>query len=182
MLETFKVTLYETNSFDLIYLFYYSQKYYFLFRFRNHTVLCFYCHTQSKKGTLSSERNKEEIYLSKGCRSWKKAPKCFQDHENSQCHRTAASYHCTESHDVGELIDRNLSDSKRNIRAYFVVVVNCLRSLTRKGIVIQGTHREDNFTNLLKLMGAKDSAINNKLKQASQKLTHHDVQNELHNG
>ena len=179
MLETLKVALHERNSFDLIYLFYYSQNYSFLFHFRNHAGLCFYFHTQSKKGTLSGERDKEETYLSKGCRSSKKAQKCFQDHEKSHCYKIAASCRCTQSHDVGKLIDRNLSGSKRNIRAHFIVVVNCLTYLTRQGIVIQGTQREDNFTHLLKLMGTKDSTITNKLQQTSQKIIHQDLQNEL---
>lgn len=117
--------------------------------------------------------------MSKGCRSSKKAQKCFQDHEKSHCYKIAASCRCTQSHDVGKLIDRNLSGSKRNIRAHFIVVVNCLKYLTRQGIVIQGTKREDNFTHLLKLMGTKDSTITNKLQQTSQKIIHQNLQNEL---
>ena len=34
-------------------------------------------------------------------------------HESLQCHRVAASYHCTQSNDVGELIDQNPSGSKK---------------------------------------------------------------------
>ena len=49
----------------------------FLFHFRNDAVLRFYCHTQSKKRTLSAEKNKEETKLSKGFSLWKKAPKYF---------------------------------------------------------------------------------------------------------
>ena len=71
---------------------------------------------------------------------------------------------CTQSHDVGKLIDRNLSDSKINNGAYSIVVMNCLRYLAGQGTAIQGTHGEDNFTHLLKLMGKKYSTITNKLK------------------
>ena len=49
-----------------------------------------------------------------------------QDPENSQCHKAEVSYHCSQSHDVGELIDRNLPDSNNNNnnRAYLTVVMN----------------------------------------------------------
>ena len=60
----------------------------------------------------------------------------------------------TES--VGELIDRNLSEVKKNNRTYLIVVMNCLRYLVKQGISIQGTHGEDNFIHLPKLMGTKD--------------------------
>ena len=108
-----------------------------------------------------------------------KSSKIF--HESLQCHRVAASYHCTQSNDVGELIDQNPSGSKKKKknRIYLIVVLNCLRYLARQGIAIQGKHGEGNFTHLLKLLGTKDSTITNRLQQASQNFTYHDVQNEL---
>ena len=51
-----------------------------------------------------------------------------------------------------------------NNGAYSIVVMTCLRYLAGQGTAIQGTHGEDNFTHLLKLMGNKDSTITNKLK------------------
>ena len=97
-----------------------------------------------------------------------------QDPENSQCHKAEVSYHCSQSHDVGELIDRNLPDSNNNNnnRAYLTVVMN----LAWQGIATHGRHRYHNFTHLLKIMGTKDSTITNKLQHTCQKFTHHDVQ------
>ena len=57
--------------------------------------------------------------------------------------------------------------------------MKCLRYLARQGIAIQGTHGDDNFTQLLMLMGTKDTSIIDRLSQASQKFTHHEVQNEI---
>ena len=146
---------------------------------RNDFLLCFYCLAQSKKGTLLAERNKEETYISKGFRSWKKAPKCFEEHQNSHCHRAAASYHVVQSKDIGVLMNQNLADSRKVNRSYLISIMKCLRYLARQGIAIQGTHGADNFTQLLKLMGTKDTSVIDRLSQASQKFTHHEVQNEL---
>ena len=79
-----------------------------LLPFRNDCLLCFYCYAQSKRGTLLSERNKEETYISKGFRSWKKAPKCFNDHQNPNCH-------AIQSNDIGDLVNKNVADSRRTI-------------------------------------------------------------------
>ena len=111
-------------------------------------------------------------------RSWKKAPKCFEEHQNSNCHKAAASY-VIQTRDVGELINQNLVDSRKENRAYLFAIMRCLRYLARQGIAIQGTHGNDNFTQLLKLIGTKDASIIDRLNQGSQKFTHHDVQNEL---
>ena len=61
------------------------------------------CATQRKKGTLCSERNIEDAYTTKGFSSWKKAPQCFQEHQQTHCHKPRASYHVVISKckDVG---------------------------------------------------------------------------------
>ena len=60
---------------------------------KNDCLLCFICVTQEKKGNLRNEHCKEDTYISKGFRSWKKAPKCFNDHQASGCHNTALINH-----------------------------------------------------------------------------------------
>ena len=147
--------------------------------FRNDSLLCFYCNKQSKKGTLLSERNKEDTYITKGFRSWKKAPKCFADHESSNCHKAAASYFIVQTNDIGDLINENLADTRKDNRSYLLTIIRGLRYLARQGIAIQGTHGSDNFTELLKLLGTKDPLIIEKLERSSLKFTHSDIQNEL---
>ena len=73
-----------------------------LLPFRNDCLLCFYCYAQSKRG-----RKKEETYISKGFRSFKKAQKFFNDHQNSNCHKAAALYHAIQSNDIGDLVNKN---------------------------------------------------------------------------
>ena len=84
-----------------------------------------------------------------------------------------------QTRDIGELINQNLVDFRKENRAYLFAIMRCLRYLARQGIAIQGTHGNDNLTQLLKLIGTKDASIIDRLNQGSQKFTHHDVQNEL---
>ena len=126
-----------------------------------------------------SERNKEETYISKGFRSWKKAPKCFNDYQNANCHKAAASYHTIQSNDIGDLVNKNLADSRKDNRSYLITVIRGLRYLARQGIAIQGTHGSDNFTHLLRLLGTKCLLVIEKLERSSLNFTHSDVQNEL---
>ena len=126
-----------------------------------------------------AERNKEETYISRGFRYWKKAPKCFEELQQSKCHQAAAAYHLIPSADIQELTSKNLTDSRRVHRAYLIDVMRSLCYLARQGIALQGTHNEDNFTQLLLLLGTKDQNILKILDQPGQKYIHHDVQNEL---
>ena len=128
---------------------------------------------------MLSERNKEEIYISKGFRYWKKAPKCFNDHQIPNCHKAAALYHAIQSNDIGDLVNKNLADFRKDNRSYLITVIRGLRYLARQGIAIQGTHGSDNFTHLLRLLGPKDSLVIEKLERSRLKFTHIDVQNEL---
>ena len=40
---------------------------------------------------MLSERNKEQPYLGGGFNSWKKAPKCFKNHQQRNFHKAAAA-------------------------------------------------------------------------------------------
>ena len=53
-------------------------------------VLCFYYFTHEHQ--LTEEHSKEPAYISTGFRKWKKAPRCFKEHEQSKCHTAALSY------------------------------------------------------------------------------------------
>ena len=118
-------------------------------------------------------------YISKGFHSWKKAPKYFNDHQNSNCHKAAASYHAVQSNDIGDLVNKYLADSRMDNRSYLITVITGLRYLARRNIAIQGTHGFDSFTHLLRLLGTKDPLVIEKLERSSLKFSHSDVQNEL---
>ena len=61
-------------------------------------------------------------------------------------------------------------------------VIRCLRYLGRQGIAFQGSDGNDNFTQLLRLLGTDDTNIADHLKgKSGYKYTHSDVQNEILN-
>ena len=96
-------------------------------------MFCFYCATQRKKGILDSERNIEDEYTSKGFSSWKKAPQCFEEHQQTHCHKSAASYHVVipKCKDVGEMANNNLVNVREKERKYLLDVIRCLQYLAR---------------------------------------------------
>lgn len=81
--------------------------------------------------------------------------------------------------DVAEMTNKNIVDSRRKERKHLIDVIRCLRFLARQGIAIQGNPGNDNFTQLLMLLGSKDAAILSTLSQTRLKYTHNDIQNEL---
>ena len=97
---------------------------------------------------MLSERNKEVAYINKGFRSWKKAPKCFEDHQASNSHKAAAAYHVVipKCKDVEEMTNKNLVDSRLRARGYLIDVIRCVIYLARQGIALQGSVNNDNFT------------------------------------
>ena len=49
----------------------------------------FLLHVERTK--LTAEKNKEPANTSLGFKNWKKAAECFKDHQNSKCHKGAAT-------------------------------------------------------------------------------------------
>ena len=82
--------------------------------------------------------------------------------------------------DVAEMTNKkNILDTKRKERKHLLNIIRCLRFLARQGIAIQGNPGNDNFTQLLMLLGSKDHAIISTLNRTRLKYTHNDIQNEL---
>ena len=77
-------------------------------------------------------------------------------------------------------MDKQISDRRSAERKYLLEVIKCLRYLGRQGVALQGHDGNDNFTQLLRLLGTKDKDIMNYLEgKIGLKYTHNDVQNEL---
>ena len=77
-------------------------------------------------------------------------------------------------------MDNQLLKKREVKRKYLIEVIKCLRYLARQGIALQGHDGNDNFTQLLRLIGTKDSNITDHLEgKIGHKYTHNDVQNEL---
>ena len=66
---------------------------------------------QDKKGNLTAEVNKEATYTTKGFKPWKKSAKCFEEHQQSKCHKMAAVYHVVvrKCKDIADWTRGNLS-------------------------------------------------------------------------
>ena len=71
------------------------------------SVTCYLCKRQSNQVNLKTERGKENAFLEKGFKSWKKALEKFEKHQSSQCHWAASTYEILipRCPDLAELFD-----------------------------------------------------------------------------
>ena len=129
-----------------------------------------------KSGGLLNERSKEQAYISSSFNAWKKTPKCFKTHQQTEA--ALLETVVARCSDVVELINQSIADSRQSDRKYLVHVIRCQRFLERQGMAILGNPGEDNFTQLL-LLSTKDPSIRLKLERSHLKYTHNDIQNEL---
>ena len=139
------------------------------------SVLCFLCVRAEKKGYVTGELSKEQAYISKGFKSWKKAPKCFTEHEQSKTKKTAKTYEVLVPRcaDVGNMLSDNLKSKRLEQRKYFIKVMECVQYLARQGIsFLESNDNNDNFFQLLLLMGNYDKTILDRIEDTSVKWKH----------
>ena len=145
-------------------------------------MLCFHCHSQESRGNLKDQENKDVAYIFKGFASWKKAPKCFYNHQDSACYQASSAYHLVipSCSDVGEMFDNQIIKCRQMKRKYLIDIIKCLKFLSRQGIPLQGHDNNDNLTQTFLVLGAKDDNITKHIHgQIFHKYTHNDIQNEL---
>ena len=131
----------------------------FHYDIENDSVPCFLCFRAEKKGYVTGELSKEQAYISKVFKSWKKAPKCFTEHEQSKAHTTAKTYEVLVPRciDVGDMLSGDLKAKRLEQRKYFIKVMECVQYLAHQGIPFLGSNdNKDNFYQLLLLMGKYD--------------------------
>ena len=86
-------------------------------------MFCYFCIKHQAK--LSVEHNK-------GLLNWKKAPKCFQEHEQSKCHTAALVYEVVPKRaDVAEMHDNELIKQRKMERQYLKIIMESLQYLGR---------------------------------------------------
>ena len=79
-------------------------------------------------------------------------------------------------------MDSHLTKRRLIERKYLLKVIRCLRYLGRQVLALQGSDGNDNFTQLLRLLGTNDSNIIDHLDgKTGYKYIHSDVQNEILN-
>ena len=89
-----------------------------------------------KERALVSERNIEDSYT-KRFSLWKKAPQCFKEHQQTNCHKSAASNHVVipKCKDVGDMANNNLVNMRKKERKYLLNVIRCLQYLAKKELL-----------------------------------------------
>ena len=109
-----------------------------------------FCYFSIKnQGKLSAKHNKDPAYVSTGFRNWKKAPKCFKEHEQSKCHTAALVYEVVfpKCADVAEMHDNELIKQRKMERQYIKIIMESLQYLGQQGIPLRGKEEgNDNFT------------------------------------
>ena len=86
-------------------------------------VFCYYC--MIHEGKLTAEHNKDPAYISNGFRNWKKAPKCFKEHEQSKCHSAALTYQVVvpKCGEAAEMNDNEILNRRYNERQYLKIII-----------------------------------------------------------
>ena len=115
-----------------------------------------------------------------------KTPKCFKDHENSKCHKRAATLVVIIPFygDLLAMVNQQLTKSRAEGQKYLKVVMECIHYLTCQGMPIRwSNHVNDNLTQLLIIQGEDNPAVLERISSASaskkQKYTHQDYQSKL---
>ena len=81
-------------------------------------------------------------------RNWKKAPKCFKKHEQSNCHTVALAYEVVVSKctDVAEMHNNELIKQRKMKCQYLKILMESLQYLGWQGIPLRGKEEgNDNF-------------------------------------
>ena len=99
-----------------------------------------------------------------------KTPKCFKDHENSKCHKRAATLVVIIPFygDLLAMVNQQLTKSRAEGQKYLKVVMECIHYLTCQGMPIRwSNHVNDNLTQLLIIQGEDNPAVLERISSAS---------------
>ncbi|XP_044171557.1 uncharacterized protein LOC122955884 [Acropora millepora] len=122
----------------------------------------------------------EVCFISKGFSKWNKALARFQEHQVSECHKTAIDYKRNLSRTCGNVWENPSDAAKKTIesnRICFIKVIECSQYLARQGQVMQGdTDDESNFIQLLKLRGKDQPSLLKWLERKEDRYKSHDIQ------
>ena len=144
-------------------------------------VFCFTCMNAVNKQKLRISTKRDDAFIARGYKIWKRGTTGFKTHESSECHREAIEVielqrKCA---DIGEKLSVYRSEERSKNRQIFSTILRNIRFLARQGLALRGSiEEESNFIQLLKLEGEVDSQIEKWLKKKSGKYTHPEIQNE----
>ena len=90
------------------------------------SVTCYVCKRQNNQDDLEKEWCKENTFLEKGFKNWKKALQKFEKHQSSQCHQAASTYDILipRCPDVAELFDNKEKEARELNRGCFMAILD----------------------------------------------------------
>lgn len=108
-------------------------------------------------------------------------------HSESLCHKEAVQRLLEipkSTGDVGEALNSQLAEQRRNSRECLLQIIRSVRFLARQGLALRGTFRDggevdSNFSQLLKFMSEQDETLAKWVEKRTDKYTSAPVQNEL---
>ena len=115
---------------------------------------------------------------------WEKAPQCFEEHQQTHCHKCAASYDVVipKCKDVGETNNDNLVTCVKKKESIYLMWSGIYDILQGKELLYNEMKIMITLRSLMMLLGTKDESIIAHLDRIiGNKYTHHDTQNELLN-
>ena len=147
-------------------------------------VYCFTCMKAKKEGKLNWSANADQAFITHGFYNWKDAVVKYAQHETSKCHKEAVLKVITlpaTTRDVAESLSAHHKHEKIKSRQCFLKILSTIRFLGRQGLALRGHGNESdsNFTQLMKLQGEDDPAIEGWLEKKTNKYTSADIQNEI---
>ena len=132
---------------------------------------------------MKTERCKENAFLEKGFKNWKKALEKFEKHQSSQCHRAASTYEILipRCPNFAELFDNKEKEALELNRRCFMAILDSLQYLARQGIPLRGhgSDEDSNFFQLLMMKSKEFPELKAWLEKKQGKFVTHDVQNEI---
>ena len=111
---------------------------------------------------MKTKRCKENAFLEKGFKNWKKALEKFEKHQSSQCHRAASTYEILipRCPDFAELFDNKEKEALELNRRCFMAILDSIQYLARQGIPLRG-HGSDEDSNFFQLLMVKSKEFLN---------------------
>lgn len=122
-------------------------------------VLCHTCVIAAELDLLKMSKYKEQTFISRGFKNWKKGIEKFTVHQKSICHNIANAnlFPSNEPCDVNAQLGERLSQGQIVAQKSLVQIIEALQYLTQQGLPLRGNDDgEGNFTALLNLFSSRD--------------------------
>lgn len=145
-------------------------------------VLCHTCALASRRKLIDLAKCKDEAFVSKGFKNWRKLIEKCNSHVNSTSHKLAVKNMVTHitDHNINMQLNVQLKNEQEESQMVLIKLITSLRYLAQQGLAIRGkNHDNGNFANLLALRSDDDVLLKTWLKKSRLKYTSAEIQNEM---